>query len=430
MLTIVTAGSRGDVQPYVALGLGLRRAGHQVRVATHENFRAFVTGHGLDFVPVRGDPQAILRGAAADAWLASGRHRNMLRFVGEMRRVAKPLVEQMLADFWHACQGADVVLFSVVGLAAWQVAERLGVPRAAAFLQPLTRTRAFPTAGLPAALPLGRFGAAFNWATHVVAEQLMWQPVRGRVNRWRSTTLGLAPLPIAGPLRVMERQRVPILYGFSPSVLPKPADWGDWVDVTGYWFLPPPATWHPPADLEAFIAAGSPPVYVGFGSMTPTNAARLTATALEALERAGQRGVLLRGWGALGEGDLPAWALAVDDVPHEWLFPRMAAVVHHGGAGTTGAGLRAGVPSVLTPLGFDQPFWGRRVAALGVGPEPVSRRTLTVERLAAAIERAVTDEAMRERAARLGERIRGEDGVARAVDAVERHVGDHGSAAA
>jgi sterol 3beta-glucosyltransferase len=164
--------------------------------------------------------------------------------------------------------------------------------------------------------------------------------------------------------------------------------------------------------------------------MTPTNAARLTATALEALERAGQRGVLLRGWGALGEGDLPPWALAVDDVPHEWLFPRMAAVVHHGGAGTTGAGLRAGVPSVLTPLGFDQPFWGRRVAALGVGPEPVSRRTLTVDRLAAAIDRAVTDEAMRERAARLGERIREEDGVTRAAEAVERHLGEHGSVAA
>ena len=164
--------------------------------------------------------------------------------------------------------------------------------------------------------------------------------------------------------------------------------------------------------------------------MTPRNAARLTATALEALERAEQRGVLLRGWGALGEGDLPPWALAIDDVPHEWLFPRMAAVVHHGGAGTTGAGLRAGVPSVLTPLGFDQPFWGRRVVALGVGPEPVSRRALTTERLAAAIRRAVTDHAMRERAARLGERISAENGVARAVDALERHLSEHGSAAA
>ena len=430
LITIVTAGSRGDVQPYAALALGLRRAGHRVRLATHENFRAFVTGHGLEFTPIRGDPQAILRGAAADAWLASGRHRNMLRFAREMRRVATPLVEQMLADFWHACQGADAVIFSLVGLASWHVAERLGVPRAAAFLQPVTRTRAFPTIGLPAALPLGRFGAAFNWATHVVAEQLMWQPVRSRVNRWRSATLGLPALSLEGPFRAMERQRVPVLYGFSPTVVPKPADWGDWVDVTGYWFLGPPPDWRPPPALEAFLAAGPPPVYVGFGSMTPSNAARLTATALEALERTGQRGVLLKGWGALGEGALPPWALAVDDVPHAWLFPRTAAVVHHGGAGTTGAGLRAGVPSVLTPLGFDQPFWGSRVAALGVGPPPVSRRALTAERLAAAIRAAVTDEGMRARAARLGERIRAEDGVGRAVEAFERHLRGHGSVAA
>jgi len=426
-LTIVTAGSRGDVQPYVALALGFARAGHAVRVATHENFRAFVTGHGLEFAPIRGDPQAILRGAAADAWLASGRNRNMLRFVREMRRVGFPLVEAMLADFWRACQGSDAIIFSVVGLASWQVAERLGVPRAGAFLQPLTRTREFPAIGLPAAL---RLGGAFNWATHLVAEQLMWQPVRSRVNSWRGETLGLSALPLAGPHRAMQRQRTPVLYGFSPSVVPRPADWPPWVHVPGYWFLDRPPGWSPPAALERFLAAGPPPVYVGFGSMTPRNAARLTTIALDALERAGRRGVLLKGWGALGEGELPPWALAVEDVPHEWLFPRMAAVVHHGGAGTTGAGLRAGVPSIVVPLGFDQPFWGARVAALGVGPAPVSRRALTAERLAAAITAAVTGEEMRERAARLGEQVRAEDGVGTAVELFERYVREGGGTAA
>ena len=430
LLTIVTAGSRGDVQPYVALGLGLRRAGHRVRLATHETFREFVTGRGLEFEALAGDPQAILRGAAADAWLASGRSRNMLGFVREFRRTAGLLVEQWLHDYWRVCREADAVIFSAVATPAHDVARRLGIPSIGAYLQPLSRTAEFPTIGL-----LGRGGAmdadvlgtrepgalrrAFNYATHVAAEQAMWQPFRGRVNRWRAETLGVARAPFLGPYGAMWRERVPLLYGFSPRVVPKPADWGPHVHVTGYWVLPPDGNWRPDPALEAFLAAGEPPVYVGFGSMTPATAGRLTEIALTALERAGQRGVLLKGWGSLGEGDLPPWATAVRDVPHEWLLPRMRAVVHHGGAGTTGAALRAGVPSVVVPLGFDQPFWGRRVAALGVGPEPVPRRRLAVDALARAIERAVADPAMRARAAALGAALRAEDGVARGVEAVE-----------
>jgi UDP:flavonoid glycosyltransferase YjiC (YdhE family) len=422
-ITIVTAGSRGDVQPYVALGLGLRRAGHDVRVATHETFRDFVAAHGLDFAPVAGDPRAILGGAGAEAWLASGRNRSKLAFARELRRAAGPLVEQSLADYWRVCQGADVVLYSAVAAASWHVATRLGVPSFGAFLQPLSRTRAFPTVGLRGgrALPLAFGSAAFNYATHLAAEVAMWQSVRRRVNRWRAATLGLpASSSLGGTFAEMRLARAPVLYGFSEHVVPKPRDWGNEVHVTGWWVLEPDAAWRPPAELETFLAAGPPPVYVGFGSMTPASAGRLTAIALEALERAGQRGVLLRGWGSLGDGDLPPWALAVHDVPHDWLLPRTRAVVHHGGAGTTGAALRSGVPSVVLPLGFDQPFWGRRVAALGVGPDPIPRRGLTAERLARAIERAVRDEAMRERAAGLAAALRAEDGVGRAVEVVER----------
>lgn len=420
-ITIVTAGSRGDVQPYVALGLGLRRAGHDVRVATHETFRDFVAAHGLGFTPIAGDPRAILRGTAADAWLASGRNRSMLAFARELRRVAGPLVERSLADYWRACQGADVVLYSAVAGPSWHVAARLGIPSFAALLQPLSRTRAFPTVGLRGGrgLPLPLVGPALNYATHVAAEQAMWHSVRGRVNRWRVATLGLPPSPFLGPFAEMRRGRAPVLYGFSERVVPKPRDWGPEVRLTGWWVLEPDDAWRPAPELAAFLAAGPPPVYVGFGSMTPASAGRLTAIALEALERTGQRGVLLRGWGSLGDGDLPPWAIAVHDVPHEWLLPRTRAVVHHGGAGTTGAALRSGAPSIVVPLGFDQPFWGRRSAALGVGPDPIPRRALTADRLARAIDRAVRDEAMRERAAELGAALRTEDGVARAVEAVE-----------
>src|SRR5215207_2847413 len=229
LLTLVTAGSRGDLQPYLALGRGLVRAGYEVRVATHATFGAAVTAHGLGFAPIAGDPRAILGSAAADAWLASGRNRNMLAFARELRREWGPLLEQSLHDYWRACQGSDAVIFSAVGVPSWHVAHRLGVPS---------------------------IGPALNYATHVAVEQAMWQSSRGYVNRWRTNTLGLPPSPFLGPFEEMRRARTPTLYGFSPRVVPKPPDWGDAVHVTGWWVLPPAEGWRPPAEVESFLAGG------------------------------------------------------------------------------------------------------------------------------------------------------------------------------
>jgi UDP:flavonoid glycosyltransferase YjiC (YdhE family) len=204
-------------------------------------------------------------------------------------------------------------------------------------------------------------------------------------------------------------------------VIAPPADWPDYIHVTGYWFLEPPAGWEPPGDLVDFLQAGPPPVYVGFGSMLSRKPEETADLVLQALARTGQRAVLSSGWGGLKKEKFPETVFMVGSIPHSWLFPKMAAVVHHGGAGTTGAGLRAGIPSVITPFFGDQPFWGHRVYALGVGPEPIPRKRLTVENLAGAIQRAVSDMAIREKASRLGERIRAEDGIARAVAIIEQN---------
>jgi sterol 3beta-glucosyltransferase len=209
-----------------------------------------------------------------------------------------------------------------------------------------------------------------------------------------------------------------VLYGFSPAVIPPPPDWGSEIHVTGYWFLDPPDDWTPPPGLEEFLQAGPPPVYIGFGSMSSRNPGEAARQVLEALARTRQRAVIFSGWGGLQPADLPSSAIAIDPVPFSWLFPRCAAVVHHGGAGTTAAGLRAGVPSVVIPFFADQPFWGRRVAELGVGPAPIPRKKLTAERLARAIETAMGDRDMRRRAADLGAKIRTEDGIGRAVAVV------------
>jgi len=206
-----------------------------------------------------------------------------------------------------------------------------------------------------------------------------------------------------------------MLYCYSPAVVPRPPDWSEHAHVTGYWFLDHLPDWQPPHDLVDFLESGPPPVYVGFGSMTSRDPEKTSRIVLDALRQSGQRGVIATGWGGLSQSGLPGEVFVTEAVPHDWLFPRMAAVAHHGGAGTTGAGLRAGVPSIIIPVTDDQPFWGRRVNALGAGPAPIPRKRLTAERLAHAISVAVTDDSIRKRAAELGETIRAEDGVGNAV---------------
>ena len=253
----------------------------------------------------------------------------------------------------------------------------------------------------------------------------MWQLFRPWANAARHDVLGLPPLPMLEPFGELDRRGCPLLYGFSETVVPRSPDWPDWVHVTGYWFLDRSPGWQPPLALQRFVEAGPPPVFVGFGSMTDRDPAATLALTAEALAAVGQRGVLAAdATGGVRPGSVPdhVFPLATG-VPHDWLFPRMAAVVHHGGAGTTASGLRAGRPSVLVPHFADQPFWARRVTDLGAGPRPIPRRRLSARRVAEAIHQATADPRMRERGEILGQRIRAEHGVARAADAFARCVG-------
>jgi sterol 3beta-glucosyltransferase len=228
--------------------------------------------------------------------------------------------------------------------------------------------------------------------------------------------------PLRSPLAQMRREHTPIFYGFSAHVLPRPADWPDFCHVTGYWFLDTKAAFQPPAKLEAFLQAGPPPVYIGFGSMRASDERSLTKLVVNALERCGQRGILLTGWGAIANEPLPETIFAIDAVPHDWLFPQVTAVMHHGGSGTTGAGLRAGRPSLIVPFIGDQSFWGRQIFERGLGPQPIEHNHLREEALAEAITTMVTDHAMRQRAATVGELIRAEDGVGNVVRLFEQYI--------
>ena len=409
-ITILTLGSRGDIQPYLPLGLGLQRAGFKVRIATFKAFREFVLSQGLDFAPIHGDARSTMNSQSGQAWLRSGR--NIAAATSQMRRTLTG--EDLMPAFNDAlevCRGTDAVLYSFMGATGYHVAEKLGVPSIFTLVQPFSRSRLIPSMIAPE-LPLG---GGYNLFTHYLSEQLIWLIVRRMINRWRRDSLDLPTLSWCGLFKRIYEEEHPYLYGFSPSVIPRPADWPAWHHISGYWFLDRDPAWSPPDALLRFLDTGPKPVSIGFGSMTGSDAGKLLELAVQALKETNQRGILLGGWAEVGSLNLPETIFKIDAVPHDWLFPRMAAVVHHGGAGTTAAGLRVGVPSILVPFFGDQPYWGRRVHALGVGPRPIQRKSLTVPKLVEALSSAVGDEAIQQSATVLGERIRVEDGVQSAV---------------
>jgi sterol 3beta-glucosyltransferase len=423
-VALVTLGSLGDVYPFVALGLGLKAAGHDVLVVTHTLFEQIVRERGLHFAPVDIDPRTLLENEEGRSWLDTGG--NALLFFRQFSRIAELLIRQALADCWRACQGSEAIVFSTIGFCIiYPIAEKLGVPSFMAAPYPVTPSRAFASPYFPVEpgwLPFGR--GYYNRQTHLLAIHAFWQLVRPAVNRVLREVLDMPPFSQGWLLSQVQQGRIIVLYAYSPSIVPPPPDWGDWNHVTGYWFLDHEPDWEIPTDLMDFLASGPAPVYIGFGSMNSRNPQEMTEIVLKALARSRQRGILLTGWGGLSRADLPENVFKIEAVPHDWLFPQVAAVVHHGGSGTTGAGLRAGIPTVIIPFFGDQPFWGHRVYKLGVGPRPIPRKRLSVERLADAISTAAGDASMRARAAALGEYIRAEDGVARAVEILERYLAD------
>jgi UDP:flavonoid glycosyltransferase YjiC (YdhE family) len=409
-IAIIATGSRGDVQPYVALGKGLLEAGHAVRVLSHQNFAGLVTPYGLEFAPVESNAQAIAQGDRMRARVEQG---NFLLLMAQMAKEAQREACQFAEAGLAACQGMDLLLAGMGGLyIGLALAEKLNLPLLQAYVVPFTPTRDFSSVLTP------RLPSPLNRLSHQLTRQMIWQGFRSADTLARREVLGLPRAPFSGPYRSSQLKGIPVLYGFSPSVIPVPSDWGGGTHVTGFWFLDEAEGWTPPPALTDFLAAGPPPVYIGFGSMSNRDPQHTTELIIDALGRANQRAILLSGWGGLHREDLPESIFMIDSIPHSWLFQHVAAVVHHGGASTTAAGLRAGIPSIIVPFFGDQPFWGRRIAELGVGPSPIPRKKLTAERLAGALKQAMADGGMRQRAAELGARVQAEDGVGRAVQIV------------
>ncbi len=418
-ILIATFGGMGDVLPYVALGRGLLSRGHSVTLCANSRFEEMARRYGLDYAYMNNGFSELIESAAGrQAFEDMASWWGTIKTMAKMARQIGPLQRRTLDDAWAAARQTEpeVILYHSKLVAAIHFADKVGARAIAAPLFPQwIPTADFPAVGFPA-LALGR---GYNRLTYRIVARLT-RMIAGRyIRRWRRAN-DLPPAPYgADPMRDPSGQPIPMIHAYSAHLVPTPADWPPHATTCGTWFLDQWQDWQPSPELLDFLAAGDPPVYVGFGSMAGRQPQRLAKLVPEALKQAGARGILASGWGGLEAESLPDYILKLDHAPHDWLFPQMAAVVHHGGSGTTAAGLRAGRPTIVCPFFGDQPFWGARVQALGVGSQPIPQKKLTAEGLATALREVLEDPSFAQRAAALGRKINHEDGIGQAIDSIE-----------
>ena len=420
---IVSLGTRGDVQPYVALGKGLIATGHEVMICAPSSFENFITDYGVQYGYMDNQIlQLIDSDAGRDAMEGSTGIVGWMKTYAALAKQVKPMQAQMITDAGKSAAQfqPDLVISHPKAMAGPHLAEKYSVPRIMSIPLPIfTPTAEFPSMVFPSL----KIGDWYNKLTYTLSIKLAWMQYRSIVNPWREKDLGLPPASKSfNEMELANGQPTPTIYPYSEHVVPRPGDWPETTISPGYWFLEGLDDWQPPADLMAFLEAGPPPVYVGFGSMAGKDPAKKAQATIDALQKTGQRGLIATGWGGLDVGALPDTIFKIEAVPHDWLFERVTAVVHHGGAGTTAAGLRAGKPTVICPFMGDQPFWGRRVAELGVGSVPIPQKKLNADNLAVAIQKVTSDTQIQQQAAALGEKIRAEDGVARAIEFIEKYL--------
>ncbi|EJP71037.1 autophagy protein 26 [Beauveria bassiana ARSEF 2860] len=418
-ITCLTIGSRGDVQPYIALCKGLLAEGHKPRIATHAEFQGWVESHGIEFAKVEGDPAELMRLCIENGTFT-------LAFLREANSTFRGWLDELLDSAYTACEGSDLLIESPSAMAGIHIAEKLGIPYFRAFTMPWTRTRAYPHAFI---MPEHKMGGAYNYMTYVMFDNIFWKATAQQVNRWRNKTLGLPNTS----LEKMQPNKVPFLYNFSPCVVAPPLDFSDWIRITGYWFLDEADKYTPPQELADFIQKarddGKKLVYVGFGSIIVNDPAKMTKEVIDAVLRADVRCILSKGWSDRisskedpsktrpDEPEMPPEIHVIKSAPHDWLFKQIDAAAHHGGSGTTGASLRAGLPTIIRPFFGDQYFFASRVEDLGVGVWVKKWGTNSFGR---ALWEVTRNERMIVKARVLGEQIRKDHGVDMAIQSIYR----------
>lgn len=408
-ITMICIGSMGDVRPYIVLGRELKARGHDIAICAFSDFESAVRKEGMRFKPISGDVKIFMANLMNGA---SG-----VGFLKQVRDTLKEILDPFLADLEAACEDAEAVIATYFGQVFQSLAEVRRIPYIQTHYFPMDQNTQTP---IPSA-PGHRAGKAWNMASYQLGHLLISTLEKYYLSEWRESR-GMSPRKLeATPSYELNGHTIPVLYAMSPLVMPRPTTWGENIHMTGYWlddrtedFVPDPA-------LERFLSEGEPPVYIGFGSMTGGDMDDTVKIVLDAIEQSGVRAVLSTGWGGVkvhGRKDL----FVADFVPHDWLFRHVSAVVHHGGAGTTAAGIVAGRPTLVIPFGGDQPFWAQRVRALGIGPKPIPRDKLTTSKLTKALLQLTGTKRYRVAARELGERLKTENGAIIAADIIEHEL--------
>lgn len=417
-ITMIAFGTRGDVQPAIALGKALKAEGHRVRILAGANFKDWIERHGLEAFASKLDIQSVMESDAGRDWVEKSG--NPLAQMRVIKKLTDQTGWQSMTEAWTACRDAEVIFSSFTSdIFALSIAEKLGALHISMPLQPALFPTRIGAATMNAPLPSRKSIVNYIFG-RLFLEPANWWLAGKMVNRFRREVLSLQPQTRAQYLAA--KRRLFTLQAYSRHIAPHAEDWPSTIRTTGFWFLEEQNDWEPPRDLTEFLDAGEPPVCIGFGSMIGRSLEQTTRIVIDAVRESGRRAVLLSGWAGIGAAELGRRIYRLEAAPHEWLYPRVAAAVHHGGAGSTAASLRAGVPTVIIPHFGDQPFWGQRVYALGAGPKPISRHKLTAPRLAAAIGAATTNHNLKRRAEDLSAKIRAEYGIEQAVEMIEQNL--------
>ncbi len=404
-ISILCVGTRGDVQPNLALAIALKKRGHEVILGAPDNFKEWVEKHGVAFYPMGIDMEAFLQSPEAKQLIAG----NWFALPKMWRKMIVPMINGTLNAIWEAAKDADVILYHPKAHGALDVAEATGARAIYSTPVPIFTTSAFPL--LTMSWSLGRWFNRFTYKLMMLSRIIF----HGTIGRWRQETLGLDKGPWFVPLEGYG----PVLCSVSPSVVKLLPEDYERIHMTGYWFLDEGQEWTPDSDLQAFLDAGEAPVYIGFGSMTTLEPAQVTAEVIDGIQRAGVRAILATGWGAMDKQEVPENIYIIESAPHQELFKHVCAVVHHGGAGSTAAGLRAGKPTLICPMAVDQPFWGRRVYDLGCGPRHLHLKKLKAKVFGDRLEELVGTESYRIQAEEIAGKIAFEDGIGEAIRVIE-----------